>query len=71
MTLEMLTYAWPIAEYRPSGADGYAVGVTGNGLTIECPQCFKPSVVLFDGPYIKLLAARTKLDERYADANKL
>lgn len=45
-------------------AGGYATAGKGN-VVAECPSCGRPSVLGLDGFSVKLIAARTKLDERF------
>ena len=69
LSFEDLLSAWPISVWRAAGADGYAHDVTHKDLVIDCPDCSKPSIVLMDGANVKLLAARTELDDRFAGGN--
>lgn len=67
LTLEQLLGGFPFAPWRNAGPDGYAHDVGCHDVVVDCPECFKPSILLIDGNTIKLLAARTELDDRYLD----
>ncbi len=61
-TLGHLMIGWPHGGFVHTRHDGYAH--SGDYLEMDCPECLKPSAVLFDQQGgVTLIAARTHTDE--------
>jgi len=62
---ELLEHGAP-GDFVPVDDDGYAPATPRNGdFVLTCPSCDRPSVLAIDREHVKLVAARTKADERY------
>lgn len=61
-TLGSIMEAGEIAHYVPVDEDGYASGTWHPRLT--CPSCSRESVLARDIVEVKLIAARSPLDQR-------
>lgn len=61
IALEDLVVHWPLPAYVDVRADGYAPSTAG--LMVTCRHCTRPSALAIGDHDVKLVAARTAVDE--------